>query len=421
MPHCYPMPDSDLRSKPLRLASVIPSLTSGGIGAVCQYTAEGMTLNSAWEITLLSLHDPQGQSIDSHSGLRKVCLGLEANSARLFLSWLKANPQDILITSDVSRIEPAFPFLPKKTCHIVQIHDSARRYCDIAVRNHQWINGTTCVGQHIEAPLQSKLSACGYTGLLRTIHNGANFPPPKPRPLHHGPLRLLFMGRVEGLKGVFDFVPILQRLKRCGVPVTLKIVGGENDVLRRQLVRKGLDELVTWVGRIPHAQCYDVAAESDVFLMTSRKESFGMVTLEAMSMGCVPISYDIPSGSTEIIEDGQSGLLVPLGDYKGWASAIETIHRDRKLLFDLSTGAVQRARCCFNAGIMVERMLIFIQDVVQHSERYPAQRISGQPPEQLAGVELKRMGYQRLPEGLRALIRNKICSFPRFSHWLLNR
>lgn len=415
------MTERDLRSKPLRIASVIPSLTAGGIGAVCQYTAEGMALSSAWEITLLSLHDPEGQCVDSQSGLRKVCLGLEVNSARLFLDWLKANPQDVVITSDVSLVEPAFPFLPKKTCHVVQIHDSARRYCDIAVRNQQWINGTTCVGLHIEAPLQSKLSACGYTGLLRTIHNGANFPPPKSRLPHNGPLRLLFMGRVDALKGVFDFVPILQQLKRRGVPVTLKIVGGENEALRRQLIRKGLDESVTWTGLIPHGQCYDVAAESDVFLMTSRKESFGMVTVESMCMGCVPISYDIPSGSTEIIEDGRSGLLVPLGDYKGWASAIEALHFDRKLLSNLSAGATQRARSHFNAGIMVENMVNFIQDVVLHAELHPAQRISGRPPEQLSESVMKRRGYQRLPEGLRVFIRNKICSFPRFSHWLLNR
>src|ERR1035441_7179874 len=143
------------------------------------------------------------------------------------------------------------------------------------------------------------------------------------------------MGRGEALEGVFDFVPLLERLKKDGVPVSLNIVGGNNETLRRQFQSKGLAELVIWTGRVPHDQCYDIAAKSDVLLMTSRKEPFGMVTIEAMSMGCVPIAYDIPSGSTEIIEHGKSGLLVPLGNIRAWANQIRNLYYDRNRLAEV--------------------------------------------------------------------------------------
>jgi glycosyltransferase involved in cell wall biosynthesis len=406
--------------KPIRVASVTASLTAGGIGPVCRYAAEGMTKQTGWRVTLLSLHDPVADFTEEASGLRIVCLGLGENCARLFLQWLTANPQDLIITSDVSRIESAYPFLPPTTCHVVQIHDSGRRYRAVAVRHVPWIDGVTCVGKHIEAPLERSLDDVGFKGILRTVHNGANFPPLKERPPYAGPLRLLFVGRVEAFKGVFDFVPLLQHLKRLGVPVMLNLVGGENETLRRQLQRKGLADCVTWTGRVPHDQCYGIAANSDLLLMPTRKESFGMVTIEAMSMGCVPIAYDIPSGSTEIIEHGKSGLLVPLGDIRSWAEHIGSLHHDRKRLSELSNGAIKRAREAFSAEIMSSNMSSFLFDVMAHAKNHPAKRQEGVPEEEPATYKSAR-GYQRLPAGLREWIRNRIGANPRLSYWILNR
>jgi glycosyltransferase involved in cell wall biosynthesis len=412
---------NQIQSKLIRVTSVIASLTAGGIGPVCRYAAEGMARLTGWQVTLLSLHDPAGGFTDEASGLRVVCLGLDGNCARLFLNWLSANPQDLIITSDVSRIEPAYRFIPPTTCHVVQIHDSGRRYRDVAVRHAAWIDGVTCVGRHIEAPLRRSLDEVGFHGLLRTVHNGANFPPLPNQIPHNGPLRLLFMGRVEALKGVFDFVPLLQRLRKLGVPVTLNLVGGENVALRRQLQRKWLADLVTWTGRVPHAQCYDIAAESNIFLMTSRKEPFGMVTIEAMSMGCVPIAYDIPSGSTEIIEHGKSGLLVPLGDIRTWAEHIRSLHHDRERLAQLSAGAIQRARGTFNAETMASNLAAFLNDVMAHAKSHPAKRQEGMPPETPATYTRPSRGYQRLPTGLREWLRNIIGSNAKLCYWYLSR
>jgi glycosyltransferase involved in cell wall biosynthesis len=229
------------------------------------------------------------------------------------------------------------------------------------------------------------------------------------------------MGRVEALKGVFDFVPLLQRLKRLGVPATLNIVGGENETLRRQFQREGLDGVVSWSGRVPHERCYDIAGESDIFLMTSRKELFGMVTIEAMSMGCVPIAYDIPSGSTEIIEHGKSGLLVPLGNIRAWANQIRNLYYDRNRLAEVSAAAINRARTHFNADIMARNVVSFLSDVLIHAKTHPAARESGMPPETPAVYAQPARGYQRLPKGLRAWLRNAIGTNARLCYWYLNR
>jgi hypothetical protein len=74
-----------------KVTSVIASFTSGGIGPVCHYAAEGMAKLTDWEVTLLSLHDPKQDLLDERSGLRIVGLGQDGNFARLLLEWLEAS------------------------------------------------------------------------------------------------------------------------------------------------------------------------------------------------------------------------------------------------------------------------------------------------------------------------------------------
>ena len=415
------MPESPSDQRSLRILSVIPSLTAGGVGSVCRYAAEGIARQTGWAVTLLCLHDAPGILHDDGAGLRIVGLGLDGNCPRAFLAWLDSNPQDLVITSDVSRIESAFRFIPADARHVIQIHDSGRRYRDVAVRHAACVDGVTCVGRHIESPLRQSLDAVGFGGLLRTVHNGANFPPFKEHQLYTGPLRLLFIGRVDALKGVFDFVPLLEHLKKLGVPVMLNLVGGENEALRRRFQTKGLSEMVRWTGSVAHERCYEIAAESDLLLVPSRKESFGMVSVEAMSMGCVPMAYEITSGSTEIIEHGKSGLLVPLGDFRAWAAEIQALHADRSRLANLAAGAMERARTHFNAEVMSANLTAFLRAVMAHAERQPALREAGMPTEETAVYHHSERGYQRLPEGLRTWIRDWVCARPRLSYWLLNR
>lgn len=388
---------------------------------MCRYAAEAIARQTDWEVTLLSLHDPPGEFKERDSGLRIVCLGLDGNCARLFLEWLQRNPQDVVITSDVSRIEDAYPFLPQPTCHVVQIHDSGRRYRAVATRHARWIDGVTCVANHIELLLRKSLTEVGFYGLLRTVHNGAKFPPIKPRTTKPHALRLLYMGRVDALKGVFDFVPLLTRLQRLAVPVSLNIVGGDNEALRRQFARHGVERLVTWTGRVPHEHCYEIAAESDLLLMPTRKESFGMVTIEAMSMGCVPMAYDIRSGSTEIIEHRRSGLLLRLGNIAEWAEAIRELHNDRDGLGALSSGAIARARGQFDANVMARNMAGLIEDVAANAAKHRVKREPGMPAPTPAHYAPSRQGYQRLPAVLREWIRNRVGRHPGLCYLWLNR
>jgi hypothetical protein len=172
------------------------------------------------------------------------------------------------------------------------------------------------------------------------------------------------------------------------------------------------------MGRIPHEQRYRVAAENDDLLMTSRREPFGMVTIEAMAMGCVPLAYEIESGTREIIEHGESGFLLPLGSAKAWARALTLLHQDRTRLKAMGLAAAARARMAFSADQAAAKWNTLLGSLKGGSSS-SVERRCGQP---LLAPGATHIGaYHKLPSLFRRHVRIMIAPHPRLSRWVLSR
>ena len=66
-------------------------------------------------------------------------------------------------------------------------------------------------------------------------------------------------------------------------------------------------------------------------MLSSRYEGFGMVLGEAMALGTPVISTDCPTGPRDLLEDGDAGLLVPLGDVDAMSDVLERVSTDTTL------------------------------------------------------------------------------------------
>ena len=93
---------------------------------------------------------------------------------------------------------------------------------------------------------------------------------------------------------------------------------------------------------------------AEVGLYTSDAESFCLSILEAMCFGCPSVSTRV-GGIPEVIEDNESGLLVPAGDVGALAAALETLIDDKPRRRALGRGAQARARERFSAEVIVPR------------------------------------------------------------------
>ncbi|MGA3170979.1 MAG: glycosyltransferase family 4 protein [Chthoniobacteraceae bacterium] len=125
--------------------------------------------------------------------------------------------------------------------------------------------------------------------------------------------------------------------------------GSEREALAGQIRALGLGESVRLAGFCKDALSLINAA--DVFVLPSIAEPFGLVLVEAMSLGR-PVIATRAGGPREIVEDGVTGLLVPPSDPVSLAGAISRLIRDEPL----RTGMGARGRERFLQNYTLERM-----------------------------------------------------------------
>ncbi|MFF8829567.1 glycosyltransferase family 4 protein [Streptomyces sp. NPDC015131] len=125
---------------------------------------------------------------------------------------------------------------------------------------------------------------------------------------------------------------------------TLRICGwgNEKDRLRRTIDRLGLYNSVHLMG--PRSPIEPEWVKGAVAVSTSRHESFGMTLVEAMRCGLPVVSTDCDYGPREIIEDGEDGVLVPVGDTDAIAAALLRLVDDPELRRRMGAAARANAR-----------------------------------------------------------------------------
>lgn len=113
---------------------------------------------------------------------------------------------------------------------------------------------------------------------------------------------VLFVGRIHPVKGIDLLVSALSEIRRRIASVKLMVVGPENDnygdKLRTVIAQMGLREHVVFVGHLDSAALVQAYVDSDVFVLPSKGENFGMSVVEAMACGVpVVISESVAIGS----------------------------------------------------------------------------------------------------------------------------
>jgi len=161
---------------------------------------------------------------------------------------------------------------------------------------------------------------------------------------------LLWVGRIAPIKGLDTLLDAVARLSESGQDMRLLVVGGDADErtsghetsLRQRIERLGLGDSVRFLGPRPQGVLPLYYAASDVTVLPSYYESFGMVALEAMACGS-PVIASRVGGLVTTVRDGVTGFLVPDGDVEALAERIETLVADPELRWRLGREGVRWA------------------------------------------------------------------------------
>ena len=194
--------------------------------------------------------------------------------------------------------------------------------------------GVTCT----RANLEHLASLAPSPGVVTLVYHGLDrgrFPAtvverqPRDGSDATNPVRILSVGRLVEKKGFDDLIAALASLPPS-LAWTLDVVGGGalHGQLRRQASALGIGERIHWHGSLPHDRVVERFAAADLFALASRisadgdRDGLPNVLMEAQLLGAACVTTRV-SGTPELIEHENNGLLVPPRDIAALAAALE--------------------------------------------------------------------------------------------------
>jgi N-acetyl-alpha-D-glucosaminyl L-malate synthase BshA len=195
-----------------------------------------------------------------------------------------------------------------------------------------------------------------------TVYSRSKYPATLREQLNGNRRVLMHISNFRPVKRVRDVVRIFARVLES-VPSVLVMVGDGPDrvVAENEARTLGVDASVFFLGRLDTVA--PLLAGADVFLLPSQNESFGLSALEALASG-VPVVAANAGGIVEVVRDGETGILCPVGDIDGMAKGALEILRDQDRWTTMSTTAAADARARFGLDAIVGQYEALYRDAL---------------------------------------------------------
>lgn len=178
---------------------------------------------------------------------------------------------------------------------------------------------------------------------------------------------LLFCGylggprQVKGVDVLLDAMPTILGKHEA----TLDIIGtGEHvDKYKAMCGDLGIRDSVRFVGFVDHSDLPAYFASANMFVLPSRSESMPVVVAEAMA-SALPVVSTTVGGISELVDQGETGVLVPPNDPHALAEAVVDMLNDPERMRDMGTRGRERVRQHFTWDKVAERVVEFYQEIL---------------------------------------------------------
>lgn len=174
---------------------------------------------------------------------------------------------------------------------------------------------------------------------------------------------LLFVGQHRYYKGVDTLIRALPDL-------AVRLIIGGDGPLRGEWERLvdglGVREKVVFTGRVSDADLPKLYASADIFVLpaNARSEAFGKVLLEAMAAGLPCVTTEVGTGTSFVVQDGVTGLVVPPQEPLALARAIQRLLDDEGLRREMGGSGRERVLKEFTPEKMLGRIQAVYEDVL---------------------------------------------------------
>ena len=366
----------------VKIMMVAPRLNLGGGGSERQTIAlaNGFAREGC-EVTVLLTDKKGGLTSQLSSEVKVVSYSSRSNffsRFRFIYETAKTEKPDILY-SRFWTTKPAMIFAGRvlgiKTvaAEVSNIKQSLRRWPPV-LRNAIGFAKILCYRLADSVIVQShagrkSLSRLGVGEKIKTVHNGIDIKHMEKRSNEEVTHRwfdeeiplAVTVGRLVPSKGHESLVETLSTVNGV-TPLRLLLIG--DGPLRSKISSRarelGVGDKIDFTGSISNPHKY--AVKCDILICSSLFEGFSNSLLEALALGLPIVSTDHNFGASEIIEDGRSGILVPVGNPEKMAEAVLKLLRDKTLAAEMAREAKKRARE-FSVEKMTRESLEIFKDI----------------------------------------------------------
>ena len=228
-----------------------------------------------------------------------------------------------------------------------------RSYLPITRYSIEQSDGVTAISQYLRERTVREFEVKNHIEVIYNFVNcdvycrdEKNFAERRAEFAPNGERILIHVSNFRPVKRITDVIEIFDRVRKQ-IPSKLLLMGDgpERSPAEWLAVQKGIHNDVIFLGK--REQVYEILGISDVLLLPSELESFGLAALEAMACEVVPVATRV-GGVPEVIEHEKSGFLADVGDIETMARYANDILKDESRLRAMGKQcrAAAKARFC---------------------------------------------------------------------------
>jgi len=227
--------------------------------------------------------------------------------------------------------------------------------------------------------LRARQVVCSSKDQAERVVSGLRVPGPKVKVIYYGidterfcpaPTRrsaseILYAGGPWANKGLDVLLEAFARIQGRFPQASISVVGGgEWARYQKKIQSLGLSSRVRYGGQVAHASMVDRYRSAYLFAAPTLHESFGLVLAEAMACG-LPVVATRVTAIPEVVEEGRTGLLVPVDDVPALAEALQTLLGDPERAAAMGKAGRARVEQRFAWGKVITQWEQLLEEVAQ--------------------------------------------------------